>query len=96
MLGQCDDAVNALNIVDLSLQKTFCQRANQRLPIGRLMQTPIAEPYARGLNNQVALFLQIIERGNDSLTRLAEQSACRLGVERKPGAALLGRLKQST
>ena len=72
VLGQRNDAVNAFDIVGLALQKAVGQCRNQSLPIGGLMQAPIAGPYAGGLNNQVALLFKIIERGDDSLARLSK------------------------
>ncbi len=81
VLGQRHDAPNAGDVVGFALEKTLGQTTSERLPIGRLLQAPIALPNTRGLNDQIALLFEVIQGGNDPPARLAELPTGRIGVQ---------------
>jgi hypothetical protein len=72
VFSQRHNGVNAFNIVGLSLEKTVGQRVNQCLPICWLTKSSIADSHAGGLHNQIALLLEIGERGDDTRTWLVK------------------------
>jgi len=72
MLRKIHDPPNALDIIGFALLKSLIERGDKGAHVGRYTQSSIALSKARDLQGEIALFLQIHQRGNDAFTRLTD------------------------